>query len=440
MAKQDFYALLGVTASASNDEIESAFQHASAALLERADANTPDNQNRLKFLRFARETLLHKDRRATYDASLARPKPAPAASRQVRANKPGTPGTLMAAGAAVVALLAAGAWYAQSTKRAQPAPRAAPPVVAPAIAATPQPSDSDTASSAQLSAEELFERNAKSVVVVVGMNGAGNPILQGSGVVVADQRVITNCHVAKSAASTLVRLDGKDYPSTLLRIDADPLHDLCLLAVEALHAPALQLADIRALKVGQKVFALGAPKGLDLTLSEGIVSSLRKHDDSHFIQTTASISPGSSGGGLFNAAGEVIGITTFQHREGQNLNFAVPVDWVAKLLAQSDTLAVLSPDAVRDLEGAWTCNPSQGKGRVDFRFKRDGTFAMELPETKRRIPEGSYAIAGNHTLVLKSKYAQPNEVYMQIMSLSYVSMQITSPFYQDEQTYFCRKS
>ena len=440
MAKQDFYALLGVPASASNDEIESAFEQASTSLLQRSDANTPDNQNRLKFLRFARETLLHKERRATYDASLARPKAQPAPGRQARAEKAGVPGTLIAAGAAVLALLAAGAWYAKSAKPKPVPALAAPPVLAPVSVATPAPSDDGATARTELSAEELFERNAKSVVVVVGMNGEGNPILQGSGVVVADQRVITNCHVAKSAASTLVRLGGKDYPSTLLRIDADPRHDLCLLAVEALHAPALQLADIKAVKVGQKVFALGAPKGLDLTLSEGIVSSLRKHEDSHFIQTTASISPGSSGGGLFNAAGDVIGITTFQHREGQNLNFAVPVDWVSKLLAQSDSLAVLSPDAVRDLEGAWTCNPSQGKGRVDFRFKRDGTFAIELPEAKRRIPEGNSTIAGNHTLVLKSKFAQPNEVYLQIMSLSYVSMQITSPFYQDEQTYFCRKS
>ncbi len=194
-----------------------------------------------------------------------------------------------------------------------------------------------------------------------------------------------------------------------------------------------------SVKVGQKVFALGAPKGLDLTLSEGIVSSLRKYEDSNFVQTTASISPGSSGGGLFNDSGALIGITTFQHSEGQNLNFAVPVDWVSKLLASNDTMPVLGADALSDLPGKWRCESSAGGEQVSYRFTTDGSFTMTRPEPSWRPLSGSYAISGNHTLVLKSPDADPSEVYVQILALDRRALRISSPFYQDAQTYKCSK-
>jgi tetratricopeptide (TPR) repeat protein len=82
--------------------------------------------------------------------------------------------------------------------------------------------------------------------------------------------------------------------------------------------------------VGEPVYAVGAPQGLELSLSEGIVSQLRG-DPPPLIQTTVAISKGSSGGGLFNAEGELVGITTFYLKEGQSLNFALPVEWIAEV-------------------------------------------------------------------------------------------------------------
>lgn len=84
------------------------------------------------------------------------------------------------------------------------------------------------------------------------------------------------------------------------------------------------------LKVGEPVYTVGAPQGLELSLSEGIVSQLRGGPPP-IIQTTAAVSPGSSGGGLFNAEGELVGITTLQVEGGQNLNFAVPVEWIGQV-------------------------------------------------------------------------------------------------------------
>jgi len=91
-----------------------------------------------------------------------------------------------------------------------------------------------------------------------------------------------------------------------------------------LRAPPVVLGTAKKLKVGQRVYAIGAPEDLELTLSEGLISSLRPHEGSEYIQTSAAISLGSSGGGLFDDQGQLIGITTFYHAEGQNLNFALP--------------------------------------------------------------------------------------------------------------------
>ena len=82
--------------------------------------------------------------------------------------------------------------------------------------------------------------------------------------------------------------------------------------------------------MGDPVYAVGAPQGLELSLSEGIVSQLRGGPPP-LIQTTVAISRGSSGGGLFNAEGELVGITTFYLKEGQSLNFALPVEWITEV-------------------------------------------------------------------------------------------------------------
>jgi tetratricopeptide (TPR) repeat protein len=85
------------------------------------------------------------------------------------------------------------------------------------------------------------------------------------------------------------------------------------------------------LEVGEKVYAIGAPQGLELTLSEGLISGLREYGSARLIQTTAAISPGSSGGGLFDTQARLVGITTFVVKNGQNLNFALPGEWVSAL-------------------------------------------------------------------------------------------------------------
>lgn len=109
---------------------------------------------------------------------------------------------------------------------------------------------------------------------------------------------------------------------------ADPARDLCVLDVPGLNAVPARFGSTRALRVGQQVYAVGSPQGLELTLSGGLISALRRTTEEPLIQTDAALSPGPTGGGLFSEDGNLIGITTFGIIGGQNLNFAVPVEWI----------------------------------------------------------------------------------------------------------------
>jgi hypothetical protein len=111
----------------------------------------------------------------------------------------------------------------------------------------------------------------------------------------------------------------------------DERHDLALLNVAAFAKKAVEIRASNTLAVGERVYAIGSPQGLELSLSEGIVSGLRPARDGKLIQTTAAISHGSSGGGLFDAAGHLIGITTFTIRDSQGLNFAIPAEHISEL-------------------------------------------------------------------------------------------------------------
>jgi len=190
-------------------------------------------------------------------------------------------------------------------------------IVSPAGAKTPQ---------------EIFAEASPSIVVVEVSDAGGKLEATGSGVVIAKGEVITNCHVAEEGKTLRIKLGKDRYPATIHYADRD--RDLCQLSAPKLAAPSATFGDAKSLSTGARVVAIGAPEGLELSISEGLISALRDYGDgSKIIQTTAAISPGSSGGGLFDENGKLIGFTTFTLKEGQNLNFALPVTWVAALRA-----------------------------------------------------------------------------------------------------------
>jgi tetratricopeptide (TPR) repeat protein len=156
---------------------------------------------------------------------------------------------------------------------------------------------------------------------------------QGSGVVVAKDEVITNCHVTRGSGKIEVVHLGQRYQANIHH--SDPERDLCQLFVKGLGLSAARIGRSQNINPGEGVFAVGAPRGLELTISNGIISGIRTDAGHRYLQTTAAISPGSSGGGLFNANAELIGITTSQIRDGQALNFAIPIEWLSELAGRS---------------------------------------------------------------------------------------------------------
>lgn len=186
----------------------------------------------------------------------------------------------------------------------------------------------------------VFQAVSKSVVSVHVFEGrpeARKRVALGSAVATAPGRVVTNCHVLAAGLTSdtsardmaiEVKIAGQRSGRKARLVNADPARDLCVLDVPGLDAPAAPLGSTRTLKVGQPVYAIGSPHGLELTLSGGLISSLRRTESEPIIQTDAAVSGGSSGGGLFDDHGRLIGITTFGIRGGQNLNFALPVELV----------------------------------------------------------------------------------------------------------------
>jgi S1-C subfamily serine protease len=203
---------------------------------------------------------------------------------------------------------------------------------------------------------ELFEQSRASVVFISTRervrdiwtrNVFSVPRGTGSGFIWDDAgHVITNYHVIEGASGATVRLaDGRDYQASL--VGASPAHDIAVLKIGvglSERPPPVPVGKSADLQVGQKVFAIGNPFGLDWTLTTGIVSALDRslQNDSgsrieHLIQTDAAINPGNSGGPLLDSAGRLIGITTAifsPSGASAGIGFAVPVDTVNRVVPQ----------------------------------------------------------------------------------------------------------
>jgi len=191
-----------------------------------------------------------------------------------------------------------------------------------------------------LEPEKLFEKVSPSVFVVLAFDAQRNPLSQGSGVVIAPERIVTNCHVLAKASRLRVDRGNVSYGATLEFPDTE--RDLCQLHVKELRSPPVTIVDSGTLRIGQRVYAIGSPAGLELTMSDGLISSLRGPDGkAPLIQTTAPISSGSSGGGLFDADGNLVGITTLQSASVriQNINFAIPAEWIREVPERSKAAA-----------------------------------------------------------------------------------------------------
>ena len=183
--------------------------------------------------------------------------------------------------------------------------------------------------------QQIAQKAFASTVLLVMEDANGQPLGLGSGFFVQPNQVATNLHVVKGAARGYAKLVGQKTKRDIEGITAiDAARDLVILKVSAMSAPAVSLGDSDTVLVGETVYAVGNPHGLEGTFSQGIISSVRTVGADKILQLTAPISPGSSGGPVLNAAGEVIGVSVATYRGGQNLNFAIPSNYLAALVAQ----------------------------------------------------------------------------------------------------------
>ncbi len=188
-------------------------------------------------------------------------------------------------------------------------------------------------------AKKIYNSSQDSVFLVYLNDSSGAPSALGSAFLVAPRLLVTNAHVA-DAGSPVLAVGPVRLPLKILRTDEK--NDLALLSVDVdLTSRPLQLASA-AVSPGEEVFAIGNPEGLEKTISQGIISGLRKRGDRDLLQVTSPISHGSSGGPILNAKGEVVGVAVGMLEDGQNLNFAVPVAYVRAILEQKADAATAS--------------------------------------------------------------------------------------------------
>jgi serine protease Do len=180
----------------------------------------------------------------------------------------------------------------------------------------------------KLSSQDLFKQVSRSVLWVEREAHAGGSITYGSAVAISENLVLTNCHVVGTGKETLrVGDDGQNLTENVELEAADFDADRCVLRVKGLQLrPIGGVRLISGLEIGEIVYAIGNPHGLRRTISQGLISGVRDLEDARFVQTTAAISPGSSGGGLFDTRGNLVAITTFTLKNSQELNFAVPAE------------------------------------------------------------------------------------------------------------------
>lgn len=214
-------------------------------------------------------------------------------------------------------------------------------------------------SAVRLSAEEVFAKISPAVVEVYAYESDGEYYNLGSGFFLDDEgTLLTNYHVVDATVSGEICTQDGAFHDILSVLAYDPTLDLAILKADITGNPYLTVSQ-KAVATGETIYALGSSEGLTSTFSTGIVSAAsRDFEGVRYIQITAPISHGNSGGPLVNVYGEVVGVNTMGYLEGQNLNFAVDINELEKLdrsesltLAEVFALAYPEGTAVSEDEG-----------------------------------------------------------------------------------------
>ncbi len=182
---------------------------------------------------------------------------------------------------------------------------------------------------AELTVSQITKKYSPSVVTIVALDENDQPLSLGSGFFINKTGdIVTNHHVLEGSARAIIKTLKGEKGRIIEIVKDDPKLDLLVARTSLKNTLPIPLGDSDAITVGEDIIAIGNPAGLEGTVSKGIISGIRKAEGIKFIQITAPISPGSSGGPVLNLSGRVIGVATAYLDLGQNLNFAMPVNLI----------------------------------------------------------------------------------------------------------------
>ena len=254
--------------------------------------------------------------------------------------------------------------------------------------------------------QQIAQKTFRSTVLLVMEDANGQPLSLGSGFFVRNGEIASNLHVVEGATRGYAKLVGQKTKYDIEGITAVDLErDLVLLKISASWSEVLSLSNSDTVQVGEPIYAVGNPQGLEGTFSQGIVSSIRKVGTDKLLQITAPISPGSSGGPVLNGQGEVIGVSVATFRGGQNLNFAIPSNYLKTLLSKSGSVKPLAQ--VKTAKGKQSILSGLGgkssEGVLGTQFIWQSFVDYEL----------TFPYDGDYSLTLKNQLREPvKNVYL----------------------------
>jgi S1-C subfamily serine protease len=183
-----------------------------------------------------------------------------------------------------------------------------------------------------LTTAQIAKKVSSSVVVIQGKTESGE--ILGSGFIVSkDGKIVTNLHVIRDMKTASVQLANGETFDSISVLATDERRDLAIVQIPGIDLPTLGLGNSDFLTVGEPLVIVGSPRGLEGTVTAGILSSVRDSGEGFkVLQTDAALNPGNSGGPLVNNKGQVIGVVSFKLRSAEGLNFAIPINYVRGLL------------------------------------------------------------------------------------------------------------
>lgn len=253
-----------------------------------------------------------------------------------------------------------------------------------------------------LAPSEIYSKCASAVFYISVYDKDGRPLGQASGFFIdSNGTAVTNYHVIENAYSARIKMTDGNIYNVLGVYSCDAINDLALIKVDGSGFPYLETGDANSISTGTTVYTIGNPLGLESSISQGIVSYFhREIGNTPYVQITAPISPGSSGGALLDASGKVIGVTTGGYTSGQSLNLAVPIDCLLSLSRTS--LSKFGKVIPVGKETSYAANPTV----PDF-----GAYFGRNLYTSRSYSSSDYS----YTYVMPTSVSNPIAIYHSLL-------------------------